>query len=84
MSAKTVLQRLPQARTVLLHFFTEDSCRGKGDPECHIIGQSMELMSDETRRAIEEFQGADFELEMRTVLASLDERTKELEVARAH
>jgi hypothetical protein len=36
-------------------FFTEDSCRGKGDPRCHIIGQSMDLMSDETRRAIEEF-----------------------------
>src|SRR5260370_34960983 len=65
-------------------FFTEDSCRGKGDPHCHIIGQSMDLMSDETRHAIEEFQGADFELEMRTVLASLDERTKELEIERAH
>jgi formate hydrogenlyase transcriptional activator len=65
-------------------FFTENSCRGKGDPQCHIIGQSMDLMSDETKRAIEEFQGADFELEMRTVLASLDERTKELEIQRAH
>src|SRR5260370_12518871 len=65
-------------------FFTEDSCRGKGDPECHIIGQSTDLMSDETRRAMEELQGADFDLEMRTGLASLDERTKELEIQRAY
>src|SRR5258708_27843225 len=65
-------------------FFTENSCRGKGDRQCHIIGQSMDLMSDQTRRAIEEFQGADFDLEMRTALASLDERTKDLEVERAH
>src|ERR1700730_1439686 len=65
-------------------FFTEDSCRGKGDQQCHIIGQSMDLMTDKTRRAIEEFQGGDFELEMRTVLASLDEKTKELEIERAH
>ena len=64
--------------------FTEDSCRGKGDRQCHIIGQSMDLMSDQTRRAIEEFQGADFDLEMRTALASLDERTKDLEIERAH
>jgi two-component system response regulator HydG len=65
-------------------FFREDSCRGKGDPRCHIIGQSTDLMSDENRHAIEEFQGADFELEMRTLLASLDERTKELEAQRTH
>src|SRR5258707_13924384 len=65
-------------------FFTENSCRGKGDRQCHIIGQSMDLMSDQTRRAIEEFQGADFDLEMRTALASLDERTKDLEIERAH
>src|SRR5260370_20892776 len=44
----------------------------------------MDLMSDQTRRAIEEFQGADFDLEMRTALASLDERTKDLEIERAH
>src|SRR5258708_18405825 len=65
-------------------FFTENSCRGKGDRQCHIIGQSMDLMSDQTRRAIEEFQGADFDLEMRTALASLHERTKDLEIERAH
>src|SRR5258708_40202962 len=64
--------------------FTEASCRGKGDRQCHIIGQSMDLMSDQTRRAIEEFQGADFDLEMRTALASLDERTRDLEIERAH
>src|SRR5258708_12990062 len=65
-------------------FFTEISCRGKGDRQCHIIGQSMDLRSDQTRRAIEEFQGADFDLEMRTALGSLDERTKDLEIERAH
>src|SRR5260370_36611435 len=49
-----------------------------------MIGQSMDMMSDQTKRAVEEFQGADFDLEMRTALVSLDERTRDLEIERAH
>lgn len=65
-------------------FFREDSCRGKGDLQCHMIGQSMDIMTDEVRQAVKEFHGEDFEREMRTVVTALDNRTRELEREREH